>query len=128
LRERYEEFRGKGSEVVAIGTGDVRYAEDFVASENIPFPVLVDDDGAAARAAAVQVSSFIGLFHPRTWGPTRDTMRRGYGVHKAGKRVTQLGASFVISPGPSLVYEHIDRDSTDHAPIDELLAAIPQPG
>ncbi len=125
MRERYEDFRSRGSEIIAVGTGDVRYAQDFVEREEIPYPVLVDDDGAAARAAAVTVSSFIGMFHPRTWGPTRETLRRGHRVHAAGKRVTQLGASFVIAPGPSLAYEHLDADSTDHAPIDEMLAAIP---
>lgn len=125
MRERYEEFRSKGSEIVAIGTGDVRYAQDFVETEQIPYPVLVDDDGAAARAASVADSSFLGMFHPRTWGPTIETLQRGHRVHRAGKRVTQLGASFVITPGPKLVYEHLDADSTDHAPIDEVLAAIP---
>ncbi len=103
------------------------YARNFVSEESIPFPVLVDDDGAAARAAAVRVSSFVGLFHPRTWAPTRETWRRGYRVHAAGKRVTQLGASFVIAPGPKILFEHLDRDSTDHAPIDALLAALPTP-
>lgn len=125
MRARYDEFKAKNCEIVAVGTGDVRYANDFVEQEEIPFPVLVDDDGAAAKAASVSVSSFLGLFHPRTWGPTRETLRRGYRVHTAGKRVTQLGATFVIVPGPKLVYEHLDRDSTDHAPIDDVLAAVP---
>ncbi len=128
MRERHEEFRSRGAEIVAVGTGDVSYAQDFVEREEIPYPVLVDDDGAAAKAAAVSSSSFIGLFHPRTWGPSRETMRRGYRVHKAGSRVTQLGASFVIVPGPTLAYEHLDGDSTDHAPIDDMLAALPAVG
>lgn len=125
MRERYEDFKARGCEIVAVGTGDVRYARDFVEQEEVPFPVLVDDDGAAAKAASVTVASFFGLLHPRTWGPTRDTLSRGHRIHAAGKRVTQLGASFVIAPGPSLVYEHLDRDSTDHAPIEDMLASIP---
>ena len=125
MRERHDELRGRGAEIVAVGTGDVGYARRFVEDERIPYPVLVDDDGAAARAASVRVSSFLGLFHPRTWGPTRETWRRGHRIHAAGKRVAQLGASFVVAPGPRLLYEHLDRDSTDHAPIDELLAALP---
>ncbi len=127
MRGRYEEIRGLGAEVVAIGTGDGAYARQFVEDEAIPFPVLVDDDGAAARAAAVRVSSFPGLFHPRTWGPTRETFRRGYRVHKAGSRVTQLGATFVVAPGPKLLYSHVDRDSTDHAPLADVLAALATP-
>jgi peroxiredoxin len=124
LRDRYDEIHARGAEVVAIGTGDERYARDFVSSEAISYPVLVDDDGRAARVAAVQVASFVGLFHPRTWATTRETWRRGYRIHRAGKRVTQLGATFVIAPGPRLLYEHVDAESTDHAPLDEVLAAL----
>lgn len=129
MRDAYPQISAKGAEVIAIGTGDARYAEAFVSDEAIPYPVLVDDDAAAANAAAVEVSSFLGLFHPRTYAATRETRRRGYKIHKAGKRVTQLGATFVIRPDPTgrgatLSYEHLDRDSTDHAPIDDVLAAL----
>jgi AhpC/TSA antioxidant enzyme len=128
LRARYPELQGLGAEVVAVGTGDAGYAQAFVADESIPFPVLVDDGGRAAEAAAVQSSSFIGMLHPRTWAATRETWRRGYRIHRAGKRVTQLGATFVVAPGPGggarLLYEHLDRDSTDHAPLGEVVAAL----
>jgi len=124
VRGRYWEIRAVGAEVVAIGTGDVAYARAFVEDESIPFPVLVDDDGSAAQAAAVASSSFIGMFHPRTWAATRETWRRGHRIHRAGKRVTQLGATFVIAPGPRLTYEHLDADSTDHAPLEAVIPAI----
>lgn len=124
MRGRYDELRARGAEAVAIGTGDVRYARAFAEDEQIPFPVLVDDEGLAARAAAVPVSSFLGMFHPRTWKATCETWSRGFRVHRAGKRVTQLGATFVIAPGPRLLYEHLDADSTDHAPIDAVIAAL----
>ncbi len=35
-----------------------------------------------------------------------------------------FGATFVIGPGDVVRYTHIDRDSTDHAPLDEVLAAL----
>ena len=124
MRGHYDEIRGRGAEILAIGTGDVRYARAFAEDEHIPFPVLVDDDGRAARAASVRSSSFIGMFHPRTWTATRETWSRGFRFHRAGKRVTQLGATFVIAPGPKLVYEHLDADSTDHAPVAEVMAAV----
>jgi len=112
--------------VVAIGTGDVRYARAFVDQEEIPFLVLVDDDGAAARAASVRKVNFFKLLGPGTWSATRKTWREGYRIHKSGKRVNQLGATFVIGPGPTVHYEHLDDDSTDHAPLDEVISqAIP---
>ncbi len=124
MRERYDEITSSGADVVAIGTGDRRYAAAFVGDERIPFLVLVDDDGRAAQAAAVRDSSFIGMFHPRTWKASWRTLRSGHRVHRAGKRVTQLGATFVLGPGDHIGYEHLDGDSTDHAALSEVVAAV----
>jgi hypothetical protein len=127
LRRRHDEIRSRGAEVVAIGTGDVRYAKAFVSDEQIPFPVLVDDDAAAARAASVRNASIFSLAGPRTWGGSRQAHRDGFRVHRSGKRVTQLGATFVLGPGSRLRYEHVDAHSSEHAPLDEVLAALPPP-
>ena len=127
MRERYDEITGLGADIVAIGTGDRRYAEAFVREEHIPFLVLVDDDAEAAQAASLQTLNWFQLLHPRTWKATRETSKRGYHVHKSGKRVRQIGATFVIGPGDRVRYEHLDADSTDHASIDEVLAVLRGP-
>lgn len=124
MRSQYDQITAKGAEVVAIGTGDRRYAAAFVHDEQIPFLVLVDDDGAAARAASVRAVPFPELLHPRTWRASVQAWRNGHHVHRAGKRVTQLGATFVLGPGADVRYEHLDADSTDHASIDEVIAAL----
>jgi peroxiredoxin len=124
LGRQYDDIRAAGAEVVAIGTGDVRYASAFVRDDAIPYPVLVDDDAEAARAASVNVASWYRLLHPSTWKATRDASKRGYKVSKPGKRVKQLGATFVIEPGDVVRYEHLDGDSVDHAAIDDVLAAV----
>jgi peroxiredoxin len=122
--ERYDEITALGADLVAVGTGDERYAAAFVRDEHVPYLVLVDDHADAARAASVERSSFIGLFHPRTWKATVETWRRGHRIHKAGKRVTQLGATFVLGPGNAVGYAHVDSTSTDHAPIDQVLDVL----
>ena len=124
MRERYDEIKGLGADLVAIGTGDRRYAEAVVREEHIPFRVLLDDDGAAASAAAIPTLSWYRLLHWSTWKATRATSKRGHHVHKAGKRVKQMGATFVIGAGDRLRYSHVDRDSTDHAPVDEVVTAL----
>jgi len=124
LRERYDEIRGVGADVVAIGTGDRDYAQAFVRDEQIPFLVLVDDDASAARAASLRTLNWFELLHPRTWKATRETSKRGHHIHKAGKRVRQIGATFVIDTGDRVRYEHLDNDSTDHAEIDAVVAAL----
>jgi peroxiredoxin len=124
LRDRYDELRARGIELVAIGTGDQRYAGAFVRDERIPYLVLVDDHADAARAASVKVASWYRLLHPSTWKASIEAWKRGARIHKAGKRVTQLGATFVMGPGDYVRYSHVDADSTDHAPVPDILAAV----
>ena len=114
-----------GAQVVAIGTGDERYAAAFVRDEHIPYTVLVDDHADAAHAASVETVSWGKLLAPSTWKATVATWRNGHKVHKAGKRVKQLGATFVIAPGDKVLYTHLDTDSTDHALADDVLAVLP---
>ena len=124
LRDRYDDLQAKGVDLVAVGTGDQRYAGAFVRDEKIPDLVLVDDDAEAAHAASVNVASWYRLLHPTTWPATVATWRRGHRIHSPGKRVTQLGATFVLAPGGEVRYSHVDADSTDHAAIPDVLAAV----
>jgi peroxiredoxin len=125
LRGIYDEIQRRGAEVVAIGTGNVRYAAAFVADEDVPFPVLVDDDAQAAGAVSVRRVGFFRLLTDRR---SREGAKRaragGHRIHKAGRRVTQLGATFVVGPGAQVRYEHVDDHSADHAPLDEVLSAL----
>jgi peroxiredoxin len=124
LRDAYDDIRVSGAELVAVGTGNQRYATAFVEEENIPFPVLVDDDASAARAASVNKGSLRNILTPSTYRDSIGTLRRGHRIHKSGRRVTQLGATFVVGPGEHVRYSHIDGLTTDHAPIDEVLATL----
>ena len=125
MRREYPQISARGADVVAVGTGDVRYARAFVEQEQIPFLVLVDDDARAAGAASVKKVNFVKLVGRATWSGTRRAWSEGYRIHRSGKRVNQLGATFVMGPGSTVRYEHLDGDSTDHAPLDEVLAALP---
>jgi hypothetical protein len=127
LRDRYDEIHARGAEVVAVGTGSRRYAAAFTADEHVPFPVLVDDHADAATAASVRRVSFLRLMTDRrSWAGTRRARAGGHRVHRSGKRVTQLGATFVIGPGAVLRYAHVDDHSADHAPLDDVLHALPR--
>ena len=125
MRDAYDGIVALGADVVAIGTGDVRYAQAFVADEQVPFLVLVDDDAAAAQAASIKKVNFLTLlFDPRSIKGAMAARREGYHVRKSGKRVNQLGATFVIGPGSTTRYAHMDLHTADHAPIAEVMAAL----
>jgi peroxiredoxin len=124
LRDAYSEVQGAGAEVVAIGTGNPSMASGFVEDYRIPYPVLIDDDAAAARAATIGRMSFFGMFTPASYPGTIRAWRAGHRIGGSGKRVTQLAACFVVGPGPTLHYEHRNRHGADHPPLAEVLAAL----
>jgi peroxiredoxin len=126
LRDRYAEATERGAEIVAIGTGSVRYAEAFKRDEGVPFLVLVDDDAEAANAAAIRSVTPFGLFSPRSWPGAWRARQAGHQVHKAGKRVTQLGGTFVLGAGSQVRFEHVDQHTADHADLEQVFAALPE--
>jgi hypothetical protein len=128
LRDRYAEIQALGAEVVVIGTGDLRYARAFVEDERIPFPVLVDDDARAASAARVERVGLARLFALASLAPTARALLSGHRIGRPGKRVNQLGATFVVSPAPRLLLRHYDAHPADHAPLPAIFDALQRPG
>ena len=124
MRDAYEEIRELGGQVVAIGTGDADQARDFVERERIPYPVLVDDDARAATAASIERVGMFRLFAPASFPGGLRAWRAGHRIGSPGKRVDQLGATFVVEPGPRLRYSHRDAHTADHAPLSDVLAAL----
>jgi len=124
LRDRYSEFQSAGAEVVVIGTGNSTLARHFEVDEEIPFPVLLDDEAVAAKAASVRRVWFPELFHPASFAGTRRAWHAGHRIGVPGKRTNQLGSTFVIGPGDRLLYEHRDAHTADHAPVQEVLNAV----
>ncbi|MGH2794960.1 MAG: peroxiredoxin-like family protein [Actinomycetota bacterium] len=124
LRRHQGEFKEKGAEIVAVGTGDARYARAFIDDEEIGFPVLLDEEGDAAEIAELPNGGWFQLAGPRTAAGVLKATAAGKRQHKIGKRPKQLGATFVIGPGDVVHYEHVDNDVSDHAPFEEILAAL----
>jgi peroxiredoxin len=123
LRDNYDEIKAAGGDVVAIGTGDAAYARAFVEDERIPFLVLIDDDAVVAKAVGVRNSAAAAM-NPLSFMAGIRARRAGHRQRKMGTRPFQMGATFVIGPGPVVRYEHLDRDPSDHAPLDQVISAL----
>lgn len=124
LRRHGTEIEERGARIVAVGTGDAAYARAFVRQERFPHLVLLDEDGAAAAAAALKIGGARELVGPRSIVAATKGYLTGHFQHRLGVRPKQLGATFVIEPGDVVRYEHVDRDVADHAPLREILAAL----
>ena len=124
MRDEYPQVQAAGAEVVAVGTGNARLARAFTEDDRIPFPVLVDDDARAARAATIERVRFHEMFHPDSYAETIRVWKAGHRIGWSGRRTNQLGATFVIGPGNALRYEYRARHTADHAPTADVLAAL----
>lgn len=125
MRGHYGEITGLGAELVAIGTGDVRYARAFIEEEQIPFSVVLDEEGVAAEAASVKRGSAVQILGPKAMRSALKAYSKGHRQKaKLGRRPTQLGATFVIGPGDVVRYEHLDDHVGDHAPLEEIVGAL----
>ncbi|HEX9711873.1 MAG TPA: peroxiredoxin-like family protein [Actinomycetota bacterium] len=124
LRRDENQIHATGARIVAVGTGDERYARAFIDDEDFPYLVLLDEDGAAARAASVKRGGSWALAGPRSIIQATRAYAQGHRQKAIGKRPTQLGATFVIAPGDEVLYEHLDRDVADGAPLDQILSSL----
>ncbi len=122
--DRYEEILEAGAGVTAIGTGGKRYAKAFIEDEQVPFPVLLDEDGAAADIVGTRSLGVRSLLKPTAYMAGLRSVAGGHRQHKTGRRPTQLGATLVIGPGDELLYEDYEDFAGDHADIDEVLTAL----
>ena len=67
MRERYEEFKQRGAEILAIAPDTVENARSYFEKNDIPFPCLPDPDRSVFRqydvkSAMVSLGQRPGLF------------------------------------------------------------------
>jgi thioredoxin-dependent peroxiredoxin len=124
LRDREAELRARGARVAAIGLGDAAYARAFREDSGITFPLLVDSERLAYRAAGLRSASLLHVLRPDNIVALIRARAAGYRQHRKGPNPFQLGASFVLGPGNVDRYAHVSQTFGDNAPVAALLAAL----
>jgi hypothetical protein len=125
LRAQEAQFRAKSAALAAIGLGDRNYARLFREEAGITFPLLVDEERKAYRAAGLKSANLLHLFRSDNATARQRARAGGHRQHRTGKNPFQLGGSFVFGPGNVDRYAHISQTFGDSAPLDVLLAALP---
>ena len=124
MRDREGEFRTRGARLVAIGLGDAAYARAFREDSGITFPLLVDADRDAYRAASLRSASLLHVLRPDNIVAVLGARAAGHRQHRKGPNPFQLGGSFVFGPGNVDRYLHVSQTFSDNAPVSALLAAL----
>jgi hypothetical protein len=125
LSERYDEFRDKGAEIVAIGMGRVDMAKHFADTRSIPFPLLVDHDRDSYRALELKIGSLMDVAGPKVWMRGIKGTLSGHPSTLPKQDPKQMGGVMVVAPGGHVLYLHRAEESSDNPPIDEVLEALP---
>ncbi len=125
MREHAQKFQARGATLAAIGLGDAHYATLFREETGIAFPLLVDADRQAYRAAGLKSANILHLLRSDNAASRKRATAGGHRQHKLGANPFQLGGSFVFGPGNVDRYAHLSQTFGDNAPVESLLAALP---
>ena len=124
MRAHEQAFRERGANLAAIGLGDANYARQFREDTGIAFPLLIDEQRQAYRAAGLRDANLLHML----WSENKKARDRakaaGHRQHKLGQNPFQLGGSFVFGPGNVDRYVHVSRTFGDNAPVEDLLGAL----
>ena len=123
MRDRIDDIRARGAELVIVGNGAAHFAAAFRDELGLDCPLLVDPDLRAYRAAGMRRGR-VELLSPRL--PLNAVRALGRGFRQRGVQGDpwQLGGVFVIRPDGALAYRHLSREAGDHAPVDDVVAAL----
>jgi hypothetical protein len=124
LRDHQAEFRARGAGLAAVGLGDPAHARAFRDESRITFPLLVDVERAAYRAAGLRSASLRHLFRWDIVTAGRRARAAGHRQGRTGRNPFQLGGSFVFAPDDVDRYVHVSETFGDSAPVSRLLAAL----
>ena len=102
----------------------MNYARFFREKTGIKFPLLVDENREAYRAAELGKASLLHLLRRDNMAARRRATAGGHKQHKLGKDPFQLGGSFVFAPGNKDLFAHVSQTFGDNASPEDLLAAI----
>jgi hypothetical protein len=124
LREHESEFKQTGATLAAIGLGDLRYARLFREETGITFPLLVDSERIAYKAAELKSGNLFHVFFRKNNEARARAKANGFRQHQLGKDPFQLGASFIFGRGNRDLFVHLNRTFSDNADPKVLLSVL----
>ena len=124
MRDHAQQFDKAGARLAAIGLGDERYAHAFRDETGIEFPLFVDDERRAFRAAGLRKGSLLHLLRGDNFAARKRAKAAGHRQRRLGKDPFQLGASLVLAPGNVDRFVHVSETFGDNADPATLLEAV----
>ena len=124
MREHEDDFRSAGATLAAVGLGDIHYARLFRDETGITFPLLIDTERKAYKAAALKSGNVFHVFRRDNRKARARARAAGHKQHQLGNDPFQLRASFVFAPGNRDLFIHLSSTFGDNADPMDLLAVL----
>jgi AhpC/TSA antioxidant enzyme len=102
----------------------MHYARLFRDETGITFPLLVDTERKAYKAAALKSGNLFHIFRRDNTRARARARVAGHKQHQLGKDPFQLGGSFVFGPGNRDLFFHLSSTFGDNADPMDLLAVL----
>jgi dehydrogenase/reductase SDR family protein 12 len=123
LRDRIEDIRARGAELVIVGNGAANFASAFREDFDLDCPLLIDPELRAYRAAGLRRGR-AELLSPRLPGNALRALASGSRQTGVEGDPWQLGGVFVVRENGEATYAYTSSEAGDHPPVEEILAAL----
>ncbi len=124
MRDHESQIQEAGATLAAIGLGDANHARLFREETGITFPLLVDEERRAYKAADLRQANLLHLGRRDNFAARKEAKAAGHHQHKLGRSPFQLGASFIFAPGNRDLFVHVSETFGDNASLATVLVAL----
>lgn len=100
-------------------------AAHFRDAQGIPFTLLVDHGRDTYEVLELGRGTLMAVAGPRVWAGFAKGIVTGKGVARPKQDPFQLAGAVVADKGGKVLYVHRNTTSSDDAPVEDLLAALP---
>ena len=126
MGEAHEEIRAAGGDVVAIFQYRADPAFHFCRKRDVPFDCLGDPEREGYHAVGLERGPAREYIGPQLAKGFLRAARHGHITtgNPQGGDVAQRPGTFVVSPEGKVLFAYYNRDSADHPPFEEMMAAL----
>lgn len=129
FNQAYQDILDAGAQIVAIGMGDQAGSQQFSRITKLRYPLLSDPEEVAYDLYGLILGENTLKWKLDALGkdaPAAASMiaKKEYGQFLLGGNKFRMGGTFIVNTNGIAHYTHRDTDSTNGAPIDEVIAAL----
>ncbi len=123
VSEKYPRLQAAGIDVLGVGHAPPPVVRQFLARDQIPFPVVTDVSRESYKAMGLPRVPLWHFLRPRIVVDAVRLLLRGEKIRRLTRTedIQQLGGDYLIGRDRTVLYAYPSRDATDRVPVETLL-------